>query len=150
MADEDQDEAAQRRPRVVDKRVSAGGHRPSRSAPPPPAGSVGTPQTPAPEGAAEPPWTPEDEAAARQMAQEIAERPSVDWVVNAAVTLANVAATKIQLGDVADARVAIDALAGIVAEAGDRMLEAEAPVRQTLAQLQMAYAQRVSADPPGD
>jgi hypothetical protein len=83
------------------------------------------------------------------MAQEIAERPSIDWVVNTAVTLANVAATKIQIGDPADAQLAIDTLDGILKAAGGRLQDAEAPLRQTLAQLQMAYAQRMAPPPPG-
>ena len=83
-----------------------------------------------------------------QMAQEIAERPGLDWVVNTAVTLANVAATKLQVGDPADAQLCIDALAGILGSTQGRLEDADAPLRQTLAQLQMAYAQRV-AGPPG-
>jgi hypothetical protein len=82
------------------------------------------------------------------MAQEIAETPSFEWVVNTAVTLANVAATKLELGAGADAQLAIDALAGIVDSVGPRLQQAEAPLRQTLAQLQLAYAQRSTAPPP--
>ncbi|MGH2807417.1 MAG: hypothetical protein ACRDKT_09080 [Actinomycetota bacterium] len=82
------------------------------------------------------------------MAQEIAERPSIDWVVNAAVTMANVAATKLQVGDPADAQLAIDALAGILNANEGRLEDAEAPLKQTLAQLQLAYAQRLSGPPP--
>ena len=93
-------------------------------------------------------WTPEEEAEARAMAQEIAERPSIDWVVNAAVTLANVAATKIQIGDPADAQLAIDSLDGVLKAAAGRLQDAEAPLRQTLAQLQLAYAERMAAPPP--
>ena len=86
-----------------------------------------------------------------QMAQEIAERPGLDWVVNTAVTLANVAATKLQIGDPADAQVCIDALAGILNSTSGKLEDAEAPLKQTLAQLQMAYAQRVApgANQPG-
>ena len=82
------------------------------------------------------------------MAQEIAERPGIDWVVNTAVTLANVAATKLQVGDPADAQLCIDALAGILNSTPGRLQDAEAPLKQTLAQLQMAYAQRVAPPPP--
>ena len=151
MDREEQEES--RGPRVVDKRVSSGGHQPQRPAPPPPAApteSEGGPPPQAPEldESGEPIWTPEEEAAARQMAEEIAQRPGFDWVVNTAVTLANVAATKLQIGDPADAQICIDALAALVNGVGDQMQDAEAPLRQTLAQLQMAYAQRV-APPPG-
>jgi ABC-type transporter Mla subunit MlaD len=82
------------------------------------------------------------------MAQEIAETPSFEWVVNAAVTLANVAATKLELGSGADAQLAIDALAGLLNSVGPRLQQAESPLRQTLAQLQLAFAQRL-APPPG-
>jgi hypothetical protein len=82
------------------------------------------------------------------MAQEIAERPGLDWVVNTAVTLANVAATKLQMGDPADAQLCIDALAGLLNSTSGRLEDADAPLRQTLAQLQMAYAQTISA--PGE
>ena len=82
------------------------------------------------------------------MAQEIASRPSIDWVVNAAVTLANVAATKIQIGDPADAQLAIDSLDALLKAGGARLEDAEAPLKQTLAQLQLAYAERLAA-PPG-
>lgn len=153
-----------RRPKVVDKRVSSGGHQPARPAPPPEAAPAGPrtkkqPPEPPPQPAGgpqldqngDPIWTPEEEAAAMQMAQEIAERPGLDWVVNTAVTLANVAATKLQVGDPGDAQLCIDALAGILGSTQGRLEDADAPLRQTLAQLQMAYAQRVAqspSDPP--
>jgi hypothetical protein len=81
------------------------------------------------------------------MAQEIADTPSLEWVVNTAVTLANVAATKLELGTGADAQLAIDALAGLVNSVGPKLQQAEAPLRQTLAQLQLAYAQRLAPPP---
>ena len=93
-------------------------------------------------------WTPEEEAEARRIAEEISARPSIEWVVNVAVTLANVAGTKLDLGDAADARLAIDALAGIVNGAGDSLGDAENPLRQTLAQLQLAYAQAMAPPVP--
>ena len=147
-------EDERRRPKVVDKRVSSGGHQPSRPTPPPeppaqPAAPQAAPASPPaaaqPEAGGDPEWTPEEEAAARQMAQEIAERPGLDWVVNTAVTLANVAATKLQMGDPADAQLCIDALAGLLGSTQGRLEDADAPLRQTLAQLQMAYAQRANA-----
>lgn len=93
-------------------------------------------------------WTPEQEAEARAFVEEIAQRPSLEWVVNTAVTLANVAGTKLDLGRTADAELAIDALAALVEKLGTRLDQAEAPLRQTLAQLQLAYAQRSSQPPP--
>jgi hypothetical protein len=162
---DDQDEREERegerpRPKVVDKRISA---RPP--AEPAPAGApdataevtVGTvPEPPQPEPAREdaPPqapgersWTPEQEAEARQMAEEIARTPSIEWVINTAATLANVAGTKLDLGAAADAQLAIDALAGIVNSVGSRLAGAERPLRQLLADLQLAYAQRVAGPP---
>ena len=82
------------------------------------------------------------------MARELAERPSSDWVLNIAVTLANVAGAKIELGVPEDARLAIDALEAIVEGVGSRIEGAEAPLRQTLAQLQLAYAQTVQPPSP--
>ena len=153
-------EEERRRPKVVDKRVSSGGHNPTRPAPPPepvteaapppapPEQGPPDPLSPAPpqlDDAGQPVWTPEEEAAARQMAQEIAARPGLDWVVNTAVTLANVAATKLQIGDPVDAQLCIDALAGLLNATSGRLEDADTPLRQTLAQLQMAYAQTVAA-----
>ena len=93
-------------------------------------------------------WTPEEEAEAKRVAQEISARPSIEWVLNVAVTLANVAGTKLDLGDAADARLAIDALAGIVNGVGTSLADAENPLRQTLAQLQLAYAQAMTPPAP--
>ena len=114
-------------------------------APPPP----GAAQGPEPAGGPEERvWTPEEEAAAQQMARDLAERPSADWVLNIAVTLANVAGAKIQLGVVEDARLAIDTLEAIVNSVASQLEGAEAPLRQTLAQLQMAYAQAIKPPSP--
>lgn len=165
MSDQERPEEEQERPRprVVDKRISARssaeaegerreapGHVPRdpepepTPTPPPEAGEGQGPQ--AGEGQV---WTPEQEEEARRMAEEIARTSSLDWVVNAAVTLANVAGTKLQMGSVEDARLAIDSLAGIVEKAGPGLRDAEAPLRQTLAQLQMMYAERMAAPPSG-
>jgi hypothetical protein len=86
-------------------------------------------------------WTPEQEEEARRMAEEMARIPSVEWVINVAVTLANAAGTKLNEGLRDDASLAIDALSAIVEKVGPRLGEAEAPLKQTLAQLQMAFAQ---------
>ena len=163
MDPEEQAHEERQRPKVVDKRVASGGHEPSRPKPPAPetkseggsggeaklasGGAAGERTERGAEAPGEPIWTPEEEAAAMQMAQEIAERPGIDWAVNTAVTLANVAATKLQIGDPADAQICIDALAGILNATTGKLEDAEAPLKQTLAQLQMAYAQRVA--PPG-
>jgi hypothetical protein len=147
------------RPRVVDRRVSARGERagptPAPAAPsgPPPEPAEthpgpAAPQDTGPAGEA-PLWTPEQEAEAQRFAQQVVETPSREWVVNTAVTLANVAAAKLEAGAGADAQTAIDALAGIVGGVGPRLGDAEGPLRQTLAQLQMAFAQGAGPIVPG-
>ena len=157
-----------RRPRVVDKRVSsravsepppetaapeqAGPSRSGEPRVPPQATETGQAPSPGEAGppdprSAEPLWTPEQEEQARRVAQEIRETPSSDWILNVAVTLANVAATKLDAGSTGDAGLAIDALAGIVEAVGPRLGDAGNALRQTVAQLQMAYTQ--VAAPPG-
>lgn len=168
MTESGEEQREPSRPRVVDKRVAHGGsgsaakpapapeqpaaqqpepagqgssgQQPPPSQPPPPAER----RSMAPEGQV---WTPEQEAEARQIAQEIAETPSLEWVVNSAVSLANIAATKLDLGQPADAGLAIDALNGILKEVGPKLGNVEQPLRQTLAQLQMAFAERVTSPP---
>ncbi|CAN5650654.1 hypothetical protein BH18ACT15_BH18ACT15_07730 [soil metagenome] len=81
------------------------------------------------------------------MSEEMAKISSVEWVVNVAVTLANVAGTKLERGSAADAKTAIDALAGLVNAVGDQLGEAETPLRQTVAQLQMTYVQGAPRPP---
>lgn len=193
MAEQPEQDEQRRKPRVVDKRVSARGAdqaeagtaeqtppvTPDASPAPDPqpehapeadAGNSGeatareaaAPEAAAPEATAaqetgtspfgpgpEEVWTPEQEAEARAVAEQILRTPSAQWVVNSAVSLANIAATKLDLGHPADAQMAIDALAGILKEVGHQLGEVEQPLRQTLAQLQMAYAERVAA-PPGN
>jgi hypothetical protein len=143
------------RPRVVDKRVSAGGGSGGTAAGPPRAESPAPPRVPEapPEGgeppaAGEPLWTPEQEAEARRFAQQVVETPSLDWVVNTAVTLANVAAAKLEAGLAPDAQLAIDSLAAILGSVGSRLGDAESPLRRTLAELQMAYAQSAPTPAP--
>lgn len=153
----EEEERVSRRPRVVDKRVSA---RPdaregtSREPAAPVSEPVEAPPPPAEPHAVAPPtggpedlWTPEQEEQARRVAQEVRDTPSRDWVLNVAVTLANVAATKLDSGLMGDAQLAIDALAGLVNAVGSRLGDAESALRSTVAQLQMAYAQ--AAQPPG-
>ena len=93
-------------------------------------------------------WTPQQEAQARKMAEEVAQVPSLDWVINVAVSLANAAGVKLNSRQLEDARLAIDALAGLMGSVGSRLEDAETPLRQTLAELQMAYTQVATAPPP--
>ena len=126
------------------------GSPPATEAPEPGSGSTTSPEesgSTSVQGPGDEVWTPEQEAQAQQLAREIAERPSEDWVLNIAITLANVAGAKLDLGVPEDARLAIDSLEAIVNGVGDRLGEAQAPLRQTLAQLQLAYAQAVAPPP---
>jgi hypothetical protein len=151
-----EEEREVRRPRVVDKRVSARTETPSSprapEAPPaepsapPSAPSPSPPPQPAdpapPEAAADPDlWTPEQEAEAMRVVEEIARVPAGDWIADSAIRLANVAGVKLDRGSLGEAQLAIDALAGLIEQVGGRLGEAEAPLRQTLAQLQLAFAQ---------
>lgn len=171
---EEEERNEPRRPRVVDKRVSARRDtEASRSeaepapdpgpapeiAPSPSPSAVGPEaETAGPDAAPEPSeaaggsphdavWTPEREAEARAIAEELSRVPALDWVANSAVTLANVAAAKIQSGDAPDAQLAIDALGALIDGLGSRLGEAEQPLKQTLAQLRLAYTQALV--PPG-
>jgi hypothetical protein len=163
MTEHEEKTGEPRRPRVVDKRVAHGGASAAPASPPPTpaAPPPATPPEPAPAPAPSEPapetaftgpdgqvWTPEQEAEARKMAQEIADTPAIEWVVNSAVSLANIAATKLDLGHPADAGLAIDALAGILKEVGHKLGNVEQPLRQTLAQLQMAFAERATGGQP--
>ena len=161
--DESAEAEESRRPRVVDKRVGARGERPEPAERARPADSAAptvdpgareppeTVETGAPPTAASAPpgdvWTPEQEAQARQLAEEIARTPGRDWVVHTAVNLANIAGFKLQEGQLPDAQVAIDALNGMLREVEGRLGDAEGVLRQTLAQLQLAYAQATQARP---
>jgi hypothetical protein len=157
--DPEEQQGERRRPKVVDKRISARAATPPAAEPssdPAPeataevtVGSVPEPpsESPPPEAPQPRVWTPEEEAEARKMAEEIARTPSIEWVINTAATLGNVAGTKLDLGAAADAQLAIDALAGIVNAVGPRLGGAERPIRQLLAELRLAYAQSMA--PPG-
>ena len=165
MSDQrDEEEQERPRPRVVDKRVSARGsdapkppEPPPQQAPPPrsedpldappPPPSAPPPGDP-PSGGGQQVWTPEQEAEMQRVTQEIAQRPSLEWVVNTALTLVNVAGTKLELGQAPDAQLAIDALAGMLQSAGSRLGSAEQPLRQALAELQLTFAQRAAPPPP--
>jgi hypothetical protein len=164
--DHDEEQQA-RRPRVVDKRISA---RPADAAPqerpaPPAPGEPEETFRPPPRAETEPPaapetagptadpgdervWTPEQEAEAQRIVDEIDRVPARDWVVSSAMNLVNVAGVKLDRGDLPGAQLAIDALSGILNETGSRLGDAHPGLRQVLAQLQMAYAQVIQS--PGD
>lgn len=170
----DAENPERRRPRVVDRRISARqperrgdqtaegsvteGHRtPSQPSPAeqqsaraeghdatPPAAGTATPEPGPQADTGEPIWTPEQEEEARRVIAEIARIPSRDWVADSAVRLANVAGVKLDQGSFDEAQLAIDALDGILGAVGSRLGDVEGPLRQTVSQLKMAYAQRLS------
>ncbi len=93
---------------------------------------------------------PPDEAAVaeelRRVRAELAATPVVDLIANHAVGLWQLAVLHlVPEGDeaprLADASVAIDALAGIVEGLGDRLERHAEPLRDALAQLRMAFVQ---------
>jgi hypothetical protein len=170
------DEERPRRPRVVDKRVAArkaaaeAGNGPAQSqaepkAPPetPPTTPEGPPTTseePSPTRESSAPggpggareetlWTPEQEEQMRKMAEDMARVPSVEWVVNFAVNIANLAGVKLQSGQLSEAQLAIDALSGLLDATRGRLADAESPLRETLAQIQLEYARAGSSPPQG-
>lgn len=143
-----EDQPERPRPRVVDKRVSARGSTPGAARPSSPQPA---PEQPAPEQpAAAQVWTPQQEAQAQAILQQIAQTPAVNLVVNAAMSLIDVASVKLQTGQLSDAQLAIDALDALVDGLGARLSSAETPLRQALGQLQLAYAEAggLAAAPP--
>lgn len=172
MAEGSEQEGTERpRPRVVDKRVSSRTNDApeQQDAPSAPSEAPEAPSSqPKEQGAAQPQdpvaggepapapeappdgermWTPEQEAEAKRMLDAMTQTAALDWILNSAVTLANVAGVKLDTGDLPGAQLAIDALAGLVNGLGTRLGQAEQPLRQSLSQLQMAYAQ-TAAQPP--
>lgn len=146
---EAEEEQEKPRPRVVDKRGSARAAgtaaETARTEPPPAEAPSAEPQAEAPP--AQHVWTPEQEAEAQRIADEIVKTPGPDWVINVAVTLANVAGVKLDAGELSDAGLVIDALAGVINSTGPRLGDAEAPLRRTLAQLQLGFAERSGGTP---
>ncbi|MGH2786550.1 MAG: hypothetical protein ACRDJV_01400 [Actinomycetota bacterium] len=163
MEDTERDEQERPRPRVVDKRVTArppgatpeaeapAAEIPTPAPPPPPSSETFVPpgraDTP-PAGARDTPvWTPEQEEEARRMVEEIRRVSSTDWVLSSLMTLVNVASVKLEASDLAESQLAIDALAGILDSVGSRLGDNEAPLRQVLTQLKMAYSQAAMPEP---
>lgn len=147
--EEPEEQQEKPRPRVVDKRVSARGAEPasetSRTEPPPAESASGERREEQPPAGQV--WTPEQEAEAQRVADEIVKTPGRDWVINVAVTLANVAGVKLDAGELSDASLVIDTLAGVIDATGPRLGDAEAPLRRTLAQLQLGFAERSGGAP---
>ncbi len=84
-----------------------------------------------------------DEMAAQMevMQQQLLRTPAVVVVANHAIALYELAVLHLSQdpANAADARVAIDAMAGVVEALGARLGENERPLKDALAQLQLAY-----------
>jgi hypothetical protein len=87
------------------------------------------------------------QAELRAMQEQMLRTPAVVVVANHCIGLIELAA--LHLGqdppNLADAAVAIDALAGILDALGPRLADNEAPLRQALTQMRMAFVEARSA-----
>ena len=107
-----------------------------------PASPAGAP--PPPQGGAEPDFSDEElQAELRAMQEQMLRTPAAIVVANHCIGLVELAA--LHLGqnppNLADAQVAIDALAGILDAVDARMGEHGAALRQALNQMRMAYVE---------
>lgn len=125
----------------------SGEHEPGREGPP-------TPEV----GPAGPPPSAEEIEAIRRVHDALRATPAADVVANHAVQLFQLAAVYLGLAappdelgrtpepDLANAGVAIDAMAALVEGLGPRFGEHEATLREALAQIQVAYVQLAEAE----
>jgi len=95
-----------------------------------------------------------DEAQLREMLARLAATPVAAIVADHAVRLHELAVLHLGLArerpeSLAEARLATDAMAGLVEGLGERLGDAAKPLGEALAQLRLAYVQ-VSAHPPGE
>jgi hypothetical protein len=102
--------------------------------------------------------TPEEEAAAReqlrQIREQLANTPVADIIANHVIGLWELALLHLtsddgQPPDLDQARLAIDAVAAVVEGLGDRLGNNAQPLRDALAQLQLAYVEVSKAAPAG-
>lgn len=99
------------------------------------------------------PEPPDDAAMAAELQRYLREAPAEEVVVQHAVGLYELAALHLSQPEprLADARLAIDALRGLVEAVDERLGEAGRQLRDLLPQLQMAFVQladRASRPPP--
>ncbi len=117
------------------------GERPIRSEPEPQA-----PSAPAsgPGGPAQELSEEELQAQLAEVQRQLVETPAEVVVANHAIGLFQLAVIHLEqpTPDFAAAQLAIDAMAGIVERLGPRLGEEEPPLREALAQLQIAFVQR--------
>jgi hypothetical protein len=124
--------------------------------------SVSTLWTPSGEHEPEPPGDADgepDEAAVadelRRVRAELAATPVVELIANHGIGLWQLAVLHLMPEDddeprLAEAALAIDALAGIVESLGDRLGRHAEPLRDALAQLRLVYVQLQERGPGGD
>jgi hypothetical protein len=129
--------------------------RPGRSGPAAPDAPSAPPTAPRAPGGAPPgpdlsDLSPEERAAAEEYARQVDEArrqllelPAGPVVGQQAMQFYELAAMHLSQPEprLGDARIAIDALAAVVERLGSRLGEAEAPLRQALNQLQLAYVE---------
>ena len=113
------------------------GERPVRRDPEPP-------PSPPPRQAVEPDEATDEEIRAHlaAVAQQMLETPAEIIIANHCIGLFQLAALHLEEGNLDDARLAIDALGGIVETLGKRLGEEEPTLREALSQLRLAYVQR--------
>ena len=116
-----------------------------------PKGGAAAPPQPGPAGG--PGGDPADEQAVAEMRaqmeevqQQLLRTPAVIVVANHAIALYELAVLHLSQDppNADDARVAIDAMAGVVEGLGARLGDNERPLKDALAQLQLAYIQATS------
>src|SRR5262245_38762257 len=73
------------------------------------------------------------------VAQQMLETPAAVIIANHCIGLFQLAALHLEEGNLDDARLAIDALGGIVETLGNRLGEEEPTLREALAQLRLAF-----------
>lgn len=111
----------------------------------------GGPTGPGPSGGGNPPGAGDPGAAEAELARlrhELSRVPAAVVVANHAYGLFELAAIHLsnQPPNLAEARLAVDALGAIVETLGDRLDEATGPLHDALAQIRLAFVQLSAAD----
>ena len=131
------------------------GERPIRRDPEPEASRPGPAAARPPGGEGEEPTEEEIRAHLAMVAQQLLETPASVVIANHCIGLFQLAALHLEEGNLDEARLAIDALGAVVETLGPRLGEEEPTLREALAQLRLAYVQRMQAagqssgQPPG-
>ena len=82
-----------------------------------------------------------------EVQRQLLETPVSVVIANHCIGLFQLAALHLEQNPpkLPEAKMAIDAMAGVVEKVGSRLSEEEAPLREALSQLQLAYVQRQNA-----